>query len=107
MDDAQSPLGLAWATRRRDDAVLRFVGVQDDARRQGIGRALLGALVEAVAHRGAPLEGTGTAERLRPLRAHLNHPGPEQEFFRRLGFEAERVTYEMERPLLPTGDGMG
>lgn len=84
--DPQTPIGLAWATRRPEDALLRFVGVQDDARRRGIGRALVGALL-AESHPS------------RPLRAQLNDPGEEQEFFRRLGFEAERIIYRLAREL--------
>ena len=28
--DPETPLGLAWASRRRDDVVVHFVGVHDD-----------------------------------------------------------------------------
>ncbi|MGH2368173.1 MAG: GNAT family N-acetyltransferase, partial [Chloroflexota bacterium] len=96
--DPQAPVGLAWATRRPDDAVLRFVGVQEDERRQGIGRVLLGMLVDALAKGAEPGERGGPA-RFRPLRTQLNDPGPEQEFFRHLGFEAEGVTYRLGRNL--------
>jgi ribosomal protein S18 acetylase RimI-like enzyme len=93
--DPQTPLGLAWASRRREDGVLRFIGVQDDARRRGIGRGLIGALVEALTFRGE----AGGRPALRPLRAQLNDPDEERAFFRALGFEAERVTWQMGRPL--------
>ena len=98
--DPQTALGLAWASRRRNDAVLRFIGVHDDARRRGIWRALLGALVEGLARppaAGGP--GAGHAGRYRPLRAQLHDAGDEREFFRRIGFAAERITYEMARSL--------
>jgi ribosomal protein S18 acetylase RimI-like enzyme len=89
---------LVWASRRQGDAVLRFIAVQEEARRQGIGRALLGALARALAGRpaaGAP----DAAPAYLPLRAQLNEAGPEQAFFRRAGFEAERVTLNMAREL--------
>jgi ribosomal protein S18 acetylase RimI-like enzyme len=108
--DPQTPVGLAWATRRADDALLRFVGVQEDERGRGHGRALVAALVAALAHRRSPAGASAAggaaaladAPRLRPLRAQLNDPGAEQEFFRRLGFEAEQITYRMARPLAPS-----
>ncbi|MBI3972934.1 MAG: GNAT family N-acetyltransferase [Chloroflexi bacterium] len=118
-----TPVGLAWATRRRDDAELRFVGVSDDARRRGIGTALLGALVDALARpasvgggpgtlraagatgdRGVAAAtdldaGAGPTAHFRPLRARLVEPSDEQEFFRALGFEAERVTRRLVKTL--------
>ncbi|MDQ3702211.1 MAG: GNAT family N-acetyltransferase [Chloroflexota bacterium] len=88
--DPLTPLGIAWATLRSQDMLLRFIGVQDDARRRGIGRALIGALLMARA---------GDAPQPRPLRARVNDPAEEQAFFRRLGFEAEQTTYQMAREL--------
>jgi GNAT superfamily N-acetyltransferase len=96
--DAQSPLGLAWATRRPEDGVLRFVGVHDEARRRGIGRALVGALAEALA-RPPGAAGPAPGARFRPLRAQLHEPGAERDFFQRLGFEAERITHRLARAL--------
>jgi GNAT superfamily N-acetyltransferase len=100
-DDPQTPRGLAWATRRPEDAVRRFVGVRDDARRRGTGQALLGALLTGLGRpRGGAPGGAGGALPLqRPLRAALHDPGAEQEFFRRLGFEAEQVTHRLGREL--------
>jgi ribosomal protein S18 acetylase RimI-like enzyme len=85
--DPQTPLGLAWATRRPDDAVLRYIGVEDDARRHGIGRALLRSVASGVGPR--------------PLRVRLVDPGEQQEFFRRLGFAAEQVVYRLSTALQP------
>lgn len=84
--DPKTPVGLAWATRRTTEAVLRFVGVQEEVRRRGIGRALLGAIAGAT--RGASREPL-------PLRAQVHRAGPVQAFFRRVGFVAEHVTYQM------------
>ena len=84
-DDPTDPLGLAWSTRRQEDAVLRFVGVDDDHRRHGIGTALLASLIDITA--------------TRPLRATLSDPDEIAPFFRARGFEIERVTYEMSRSL--------
>jgi GNAT superfamily N-acetyltransferase len=89
-DDPTSPLGLAWASRRRQDAVLRYVGVEEDSRRQGIGSALLSALIEAASSRGAPPV---------PLRLTLTDPGEEAAFFRASGFEVERVTHTLSRTI--------
>ena len=88
--DPQTPLGLVWATRRPDDALLRFAAVQEDSRRQGLGRALLAALAGAL---GA-----------RPLRARVHDPEAERDFFRNLGFVAEHVTHHLLTELQP-GDG--
>jgi ribosomal protein S18 acetylase RimI-like enzyme len=85
--DPTTPLGLAWATRRPEDAVLRFVAVQDDVRRQGLGRALLAAVVGDLGPR--------------PLRASVRDPGEEGAFFRRLGFVAERITHHLATDLHP------
>ena len=102
-DDPRTPLGIAWASRRRDDTVLRFVAVHDDHRRRGIGIALLVSLAQHVAlpNVNSAQGGTGSAAPAlqRPLRAPLNEPGDEQEFFRALGFEVERITYRMARAL--------
>jgi ribosomal protein S18 acetylase RimI-like enzyme len=100
--DPQTPLGLAWATRRREDGVLRFIGVEDDHRRQGIGTALLASLAQELGPARTPAPGAGGVEARgthRPLRAPLNEPGDEQGFFRALGFVVERVTYRMARAL--------
>ena len=91
--DPGAPLGLAWASRRREDGLLRFIGVHDDSRRRGVGTALVGALVEALAPPAGP------ADYLVPLRAQLNDPTREQDFFRALGFQAERVTRQLARAL--------
>lgn len=88
--DPLTPLGIAWATLRSQDMLLRFIGVQDDARRRGIGRAIIGALL---------LAGASDSSQPRPLRARVNDPAEEQAFFRRLGFEAEQTTYQMAREL--------
>jgi ribosomal protein S18 acetylase RimI-like enzyme len=85
--DPQTPLGLAWATRRPDDAVLRYIGVEDDARRHGVGRALLLSVAAEVGQR--------------PLRVRLVDPGETQDFFRRLGFAAEQVVYRLSTALQP------
>jgi len=87
-DDPQTPVGLAWASRRREDAVLRYLAVEDDSRRDGIGTALLAAIVSDL-DRAAPM----------PLRAALSDPGEEAEYFRSLGFEAERVTLRMSKSI--------
>lgn len=90
-DDAQTPLGLAWASRRAEDGLLRYIGVHDDHRRRGIGTALLAALAQALGatRAGAP----------RALRTDLTDPGAEAEFFRTRGFEAERISHRMSLPL--------
>jgi ribosomal protein S18 acetylase RimI-like enzyme len=88
--DPRTPLGLAWATRRPDDAVLRFAGVQEDARRQGIGRSLLAALARDLD--------------ARPLRVDLHDPAAERDFFRTLGFVAERMTHHLLTELQPATD---
>jgi ribosomal protein S18 acetylase RimI-like enzyme len=100
-EDAQTPLGLAWATRRPEDGLLRFIGVRNDMRRHGVGKALLASVVEGLAMRSTEGEAGGGSEtgRYRPLRVQLSDPRDEQEFFRRLGFEAERVTFRMVRAL--------
>ncbi len=85
-DDPQTPVGIAWASRRREDAVLRYIAVIDDNRRDGVGTALLAAIVSDLERAGAL-----------PLRAALSDPGEEAEFFRSLGFEAERVTLRMSK----------
>jgi GNAT superfamily N-acetyltransferase len=101
IDDPTTPLGVAWASRRRDDGVLRFIGVLEDARRRGIGRTLLGAVARALAQ-GVP-PSAGGAPHLPahsfPVRARLNDAGHEQAFFRSTGFEAEQVTFSMARDL--------
>jgi ribosomal protein S18 acetylase RimI-like enzyme len=83
-DDPNTPLGLAWVSRRRVDAVLHFIGVHDEARRRGIGAALL--------HEAIPAPDI-------PLRARITDPGDTQLFFRALGFEPERITFRMSRPV--------
>jgi len=88
--DPRTPLGLAWATRRPDDAILRFAGVQEDARRQGIGRTLLAALARDLD--------------ARPLRVNLHDPAAERDFFRNLGFVAERMTHHLLTELQPGTD---
>jgi ribosomal protein S18 acetylase RimI-like enzyme len=85
--DPETPLGLAWATRRPEDAVLRFVGIKDDSRRLGYGRALLAAVAGDLSPR--------------PLRANVHDPGEEGAFFRRLGFVAERITHHLSTELQP------
>jgi ribosomal protein S18 acetylase RimI-like enzyme len=85
--DPQTPLGLVWATRRPEDALLRFAAVQEDSRRQGLGRALLAALAGAL---GARL-----------LRARVHDPEAERDFFRNLGFVAEHVTHHFLTELQP------
>jgi ribosomal-protein-alanine N-acetyltransferase len=84
-DDERTALGLAWATRRQEDGVLRFIGVDDEQRRHGIGSALLARIVESVADR--------------PLRTALEDPGDEADFFRAAGFQVERVTHRMSKTL--------
>jgi ribosomal protein S18 acetylase RimI-like enzyme len=101
--DPGTPVGLAWASRRRDDAVLRFVGVHDDYRRRGLGRALLAHLAAATARPLGPASAAAESGRFRPLRAHLNEAGPEQAFFRSAGFEVERISYGMSRELVSQG----
>jgi ribosomal protein S18 acetylase RimI-like enzyme len=95
--DPKTPLGIAWASLRSEDAVLRFVGIHEDARRRGLGRALLAAIAVGLANAGVGR--AGSAPRHRPLRATVHQPGSEREFFRALGFEAERVTHTMSRTL--------
>jgi ribosomal protein S18 acetylase RimI-like enzyme len=98
--DPQTPLGIAWAGRRRDDASLYFVGVQDEVRRRGIGRALVGALAEAAARSPAAAEpAAGASARFRPLRAQVLDPAELLPFFRALGFESEGVTFEQVKAL--------
>lgn len=99
--DSTAPLGLAWATRTREETVLRFLGVHDDSRRQGIGRALLAALVDETGSgaAGVPAGNAARAGVTRSLAARLLDPGPELEFFRRLGFEARRITWRLVKPL--------
>lgn len=93
--DPKTPVGLAWATRRTAEAVLRFVGVQEEVRRRGIGRALISAIAGATRAPGQePL----------PLRAQVHRAGPVQAFFRRVGFVAEHVTYQMVLALAPAGE---
>ena len=83
--DPLTPVGVVWASRTADSMVLRFVGVQDLSRRQGVGRALIGALVKS-----AP----GLT-----LTTRVRDPGEEMDFFRALGFAPQGVTYEMRRAL--------
>lgn len=101
--DSQAPLALAWATRRSEDAVLRFIGVRDDARRQRVGRAVLSTLLAALARPFPPMrgrqQGAGTEGRFSPLHAQLNDPGSEQQFFRALGFTIEQMTIRMVQTL--------
>jgi ribosomal protein S18 acetylase RimI-like enzyme len=109
--DPNTPLGIAWATRRAGDGVLHFIGVADEHRRQGIGTALLAAVAGGLARSerpsGSAAEPAGRASaasgsdagRFRPLRAELAEPGDEQGFFRKHGFTAERVTLRLSRAL--------
>lgn len=98
--DSETPVALAWATRRPEDGVLRFIAVSDDLRRQGIGRALLAALVKTLARpvRNQMVE-TESGPALRPLRTQLHDPGEEEAFFRHAGFETEHVTLRLTRSL--------
>jgi GNAT superfamily N-acetyltransferase len=93
--DPEVPLGLAWASQRQDDAILRFVAVHDDARRRGTGRALVGALLEATRRPATK----APAAAFRPLRAQVIDPADVLPFFRALGFESEGTTFEMSRAL--------
>ena len=52
--DLSAPVGVAWGTRRADGVRAQFIGVHDEARRRGIGRALAGALL-AESRRGVLL----------------------------------------------------
>ena len=48
-DDLDAPVGVAWGTRFADGVRVQFIGVHEDGRRRGTGRALLGALLVASA----------------------------------------------------------
>ncbi len=94
-DDPTSPVGFVIAVRRADEGVLRFIGVHQDTRRLGVGRALLGAVVSAL---GAAV---GTAPSLpgplRPIAIRIHDPEPVQVFFRKVGAEIARVRIDLIR----------
>lgn len=94
-DDPTSPVGFAIAVRRADEGVLRFIGVHEDSRRLGVGRALLGAIVSALG------EAVGTAPSLpgplRPVAIRIHDPEPVQVFFRKVGAEIVRVRMDLVR----------
>jgi len=85
VDDPRTPAGVAWATRREADGLLRFIGVDEDRRRAGIGGALISSVIDAIGDR--------------PLRTSLSAPAGEAEFFRSLSFQVERVAHRMSRAL--------
>ena len=94
-DDPTSPVGFVIAVRRADEGVLRFIGVHEDSRRRGIGRALLGAIVSALG------EAVGTAPSLpgplRPIAIRIHDPEPVQVFFRKVGAQIARVRIDLVR----------
>jgi GNAT superfamily N-acetyltransferase len=82
-DDPSSPLGLAWGARRADGVHLHFVGVHDDARRRGIGRALVGMVL--------------SSGRKPALLARVHEPAPVHGFFARIGGVAVAQTLDLVR----------
>lgn len=102
--DPDTPLGLAWATRQGSDATLQFIGVAEDYRQQGIGTALLGALLIRLATPRGSRDASANVTALPALRAILHDapdrphsmgwplPSGEAQFFQHAGFVVERAT---------------
>ena len=94
-DDPTSPVGFVIAIRRTDDGVLRFIGVHEDSRRLGVGRALLGAVVSALGEAVGPAPSIPSP--LRPIAVRIHDPEPVQAFFRKVGAEISRVRIDLVR----------
>lgn len=84
-NDLDAPLGLAWGSRRADGLRLDYVGVHEDARRRGIGRALLGGLL--------------IASRQSTVLARVHEPVPLHGFLVRIGAVVTAETVDLSRTI--------
>lgn len=90
--DHASPVGVAWGSRRADGVRVHFVGVHEDSRRRGTGRALVGALL-AASNRPA-------------LFARVHEPVALHGFLVRIGAVVTTETLELGRSIGGNGDAM-
>ena len=88
--DQESPVGVAWASRRADSVHVHFFGVHEDSRRRGTGRALLGALL--------------AASKRPALVARVHEPAALHGFLVRVGAIVTSDTVALARPLRQAGD---
>jgi ribosomal protein S18 acetylase RimI-like enzyme len=91
-DDPGSPVGIAWGSRRADGVHIQFIGVHQDARRRGTGRALVGALL--------------TGARRTAVLARVHEPVALHGFLVRIGAVVTTETVDLARPIGANGDGM-
>ncbi len=91
-DDPTAAVGVAWGARLAggEGVRVRFVGVHEDARRRGTGRALLGALLARA--------------RIPTLLARVHEPAPVHGFLAAIGAVVRGETFDMVRPV---GDADG
>ena len=88
--DHASPVGVAWGSRRADGVHVHFVGVHEDARRRGTGRALVGALL--------------AASKRPALLARMHEPVALHGFLVRIGAVVSSESVALARPIRQAGD---